>query len=298
MNFTVSFVGGPCCGKSTLMAFMQSKFAGRIIADIAYVLDQNGPADKMTIMRNEALHNQNFMFNYLTHLFQSRMRAFSEAFKKLGPRGFLFFEQSVEFVDLLVMAARKAKLITEKQWRYLRTLGDELASYSIVDMFVVFEVDDYETCTNNHKKPNAVSSHRSNEVLVSWVKALGDLLPDWVREQKARSKVVFEVSSRLSPYVRISKSKQILNVVFEASNRKMGTGFAQLPVAETSLSAGARAVRSWLKASSASVRFNLPSEDTVNMPPKGSKKEAKKSDSASPTLLQALGSEETAAKCK
>ena len=184
-NTVVAVVGGPCVGKSTWIRYIENKFKGRLQADLVCVHKENNETSVDILKRNAAEEDKSSMYSFLVHLLQSSMQSYSSSFSALKPRQFLIIENSVEFVDLMIHAAKKADLITKDQWSWLRTLADELMEFSAIDMFVVIESDEFSVCENFHKGPKSKKVHKDGLVIKSWSSALSALLPEWVSRQKA-----------------------------------------------------------------------------------------------------------------
>ena len=267
-NTVLAVVGGPCVGKTTLIRYIENKFKGRLQADLVCVPRDNDETSSEVIKRNAAEEDPSFMYSFLVSLLQSTMKTYSASFSALKPRQFLIIEDSIEFVDLMIHAAKSAKLISAEEWTWLRTLTDEFLEFSAIDMFVVISSDDFPVCENFHKGAKSRRVHINGSVIMKWAAAISSLLPEWIARQKARKKYIFEMSPRISKFTILSKTKQILNAVFGLANMKLGTGF---PKMESPLDKPDRveaALRSWVNSHGRSVSFVTPQEHLSDMPPK------------------------------
>ena len=280
-NTVIAVVGGPCVGKSRLIKFIESKFKGRLQADLVCVYKENSETSTDILKRNAAEEEKSAMYSFLVHMLQTSMQSYSSSFSSLKPRQFLIIENSVEFVDLLIHAAKDADLISTEQWTWLRTLADEFMEFSAIDMFIVINSDEFPACENFHKGPKSTKVHKENEsVIMKWSLSISALLPEWVARQKARRKLIFELSPRTSKFTILSKSKQLLNAAFSLANSKLGTGFPKMASPLDRPDRVEAALQSWVKSHGRSVSFLTPGNQLSTMPPK-----KKPSETASATLL-------------
>ena len=227
MNTVISIIGPWCSGKSSLSEFIQRKYAvERKIEGMEMVFPEENKAVRREVVtrRNEALDDQSKMFEFLKFLVEKAAREALEQFQKLEARQFLFTEQSIEYLDLMILAAKNIKLITQGQWKQLRTLVDNSVLAFITDIFILFSVEEYELCGNFHRK-SGKSDHRMGSTLQRWNEEVGKLHSVWSRQQKAKGKLIINVNSRISRFARSLKSKQIVNVVLHFSNVHHGTSF-------------------------------------------------------------------------
>ena len=97
-------------------------------------------------------------YEYLTHVIQYSAKIATTAFRDLGPRSVLFLEQSPEYIEIVVKAALKARLISKYQWTLLRTLLDEVAVANVADIFILFSNEEYDECANGHRKQEGPST--------------------------------------------------------------------------------------------------------------------------------------------
>ena len=231
MNTTVAIVGPWCAGKTTFLNYVQQKFLGKTQADLVFPAVDKQQKRALTKKRNAALDDQSLMYEFLAHYIQNSAKIVSTSFKVLGPRQFLFAEQTPEYLDVAIQAARNVKLISHFQWCLLRTLLDEMAPASVADIFVLFSNEDYERCNNSHRRSGR-SEHRLGAPLQKWNAEMERLHAEWVLRQRARGKIIFEVNSRISIFSRGLKVKKMLNVVFKFSNKTHGTAFSQFMTAE------------------------------------------------------------------
>lgn len=240
MNTTVAVVGPYCSGKSLFLEFLQRKFTGQSGADLVFSEVPKQDRKRLIRARNVALEDSSLMFEFLTQSIQSAAKAASNSFRNLEARQFLFLEQAPEYWDVIVTAARNVNLITLDQWRLLRTLLDELVATFIVDIFVLTSHEDQEKCNNFHRRSGR-SEHREGAALQKLNVEIDNLHLAWVHKQRARGKVVIDLSPRISKFARGVRAKKILNIVFLYSNKTNGTAFPLFVTAAAARAAAAAA---------------------------------------------------------
>ena len=106
-------------------------------------------------------------YEYLIHVIQYSAKIATTAFRDLGPRSVLFLEQSPKYIEIVVKAALKARLISKYRWILLRTLLDEVAVENVADIFILFSNEEYDECANGHRKTEE-SEHRTGFSLLRW----------------------------------------------------------------------------------------------------------------------------------
>ena len=265
MNTVVSGVGPFCAGKSTILHYIQQHFSEESRAKLVFPKPDKSDLRVLKKKRNRALEDPSMTFEYLTHMIQSSAKMVTNAFRDLGPRSFLFLEQSPEYLEIVVKAACKARLISKYQWSLLRTLLDEVAIANVADIFVLFSNEEYEKCDNGHRRTGR-TEHKSGSSLQRWNVEIEKLQEQWKNRQKAKGKCVFEVNARISKFTKKTRLRKLMNVVFQFSNEMHGTAFPLLPAAASS---------SWAASKSSEVAIKHPTVLVANqvipssaMPPK------------------------------
>ena len=158
MNTVVAGVGPFCSGKSTILNFIQTKFSEKVNAKLVFPKHDRSELKAIKKKRNTALDDPSMAYEYLTHVIQYSAKIASTAFRDLGPRSVLFLEQSPEYIEIVVKAALKARLISKYQWTLLRTLLDEVAVANVADIFILFSNEEYDECANGHRKQEGPST--------------------------------------------------------------------------------------------------------------------------------------------
>ena len=230
MNTVVSVVGPWCSGKSTFLEALQLKFLGKTRAELVFPTFAKVDKKMLSARRNEALEDPSKMYEFLEVLINNRIERMSGAFRALEARQFLFEELSVEYLNLMVEAARNIRLISKEQWKQLRRKIDEAHLMEVTDVFVLISNEEYEVCANAHKG-TGWTEHRPGSVLQRWNQEMEALHPRWILRQKAKGKVVFESNARISRFARGLKIKKLMNVVLRFANNRNGTDFPLFPTA-------------------------------------------------------------------
>ena len=205
-------------------------------------------------------------YEYLTHVIQYSAKIASTAFRDLGPRSVLFLEQSPEYIEIVVKAALKARLISKYQWTLLRTLLDEVAVANVADIFILFSNEEYDECANGHRKTGG-SEHRTGSSLQRWNVEIEKLHGQWRNRQRAKRKYIFDVNARISKFARMTRVRKLMNVVLRFSNVVHGTAFLLIPAAASSPMAASKRSGVYKMQTTLSVH-RKPCESRV-MPPKG-----------------------------
>ena len=265
MNTVVAGVGPFCSGKSTVLEFIQQKFSGKSKAKLVFPKHNKAELKALKKKRNLALEDPSMTFEYLTHFIQYSAKTASSAFQDLGPRSFLFLEQSPEYLEIITKAAFNARLISRYQWTLLRTLLDEVAIASVVDIFVLFSNEEYDKCDNGHRKTGR-TEHRVGAPLQRWNVEIEKLHGQWRNRQKAKRKFIFDFNARISRFARMTRVRKLMNVVLQFSNAMHGTAFTLFPAAASSPAANSKRTRVFVLQSNVAVskQANL----SQVMPPK------------------------------
>ena len=224
MNTIVAIVGPYCSGKSIFRDFLQRKFTGKSPAELIFPETSKAVQKRLIKARNAALDDTSLTFDFLAQAIQSSAKTALSAFRGLESRQFLFLENSPEFWDVIVTAARNTNLITQDQWCLLRTLMDELAATFVVDIFILVAFEDQEACGNFHRQTGR-SEHRQGAPLQRWNTAIDALMPAWIHKQRAKGRLIIDLSPRISRFSRSVRAKRILNIVFRHANKYNGTAF-------------------------------------------------------------------------
>ena len=230
MNTVVSIVGPWCSGKSTFLDALQLKFLGKTRAELVFPTFAKVDKKMLTTRRNEALEDLSKMYEFLEVLINNRIERMSGAFRALEARQFLFGELSLEYLNLMVEAARNIRLISKEQWKQLRRRIDEAHLMEVTDVFVLISNEEYEVCANAHKG-TGWTEHKPGSVLQRWNQEMEALHPRWILRQKAKGKIVFESNARISRFARGLKIKKLMNVVLHFANNRNGTDFPLFPTA-------------------------------------------------------------------